>query len=115
MWLPKPLPWIPPDHDDATVYAIRAVAEGLANDSQQKLFWRYLMYVTKASDEFQDLSFRPSGEKAGARGEATDFAEGMRFVGMMIRKLLRPEFTPKSQDAEPATKSVQQRLRDRRQ
>jgi len=111
MWLPKKHPWLPPDHDDATVYAVRALAEGIANDSQQKLAWRYLMYVTGASEEFADLSYRPDSE-GGSRDTA--FAEGKRFVGLMIRKLLRGEFTPKPQSTEtPVT--VQQRLRQRRE
>jgi len=110
MWLPKKHPWLPPDHDDATVYAVRALAEGLANDSQQKLAWRYLMYVTGASEEFADLSYRPDTE-GGSRDTA--FAEGKRFVGMMIRKLLRGEFTPKS-EATAAPESVRERLRQRR-
>jgi len=111
MWLPKKNPWIPPDHDEHVVYAVRALAEGIASDSQQKLVWRYLMYVTGASEEFADLSYRPDSE--GGRRD-TDFAEGKRFVGLMIRKLLRGEFTPKSNPTEALT-TVQQRLRQRRE
>lgn len=110
MWLPKPKPWLPPDHDDATVYAVRALSDGVANDSQQRLAWRYLMYVTGASEEFADLSYRPDSE--GGRRD-TDFAEGKRFVGLMIRKLLRGEFTPKT-EAATAPESVRERLRQRR-
>lgn len=111
LWLPQPMPWNPPSHDDDVVIAIRALATGTANSAHQALVWRYLMYVTKASDEFQDLSFRPGGEE-GRR--ATDFADGSRFVGMMIRKLLRPEFTPKSKIPEiPPT--IQKRMRQRRE
>jgi len=109
MWLPAKNPWHPPEYDEETVYAIRAVAEGIANDGQQKLFWRYLMYVTKASEEFADLSYRPDSE--GGRRD-TDFAEGKRFVGLMLRKLLRAEVNPKTEEA--PTKSVQERLRQRR-
>lgn len=110
VWLPKSLPWIPPDHTDEVVMAIRAFEAGNANAGQQQTAWRYLMYLTRASGEFQDLSFRPGGAE-GRR--ATDFAEGMRFVGMMLRKLLRPEFTP--QPKTPALPvSVQKRFRERR-
>ena len=91
-WLPRPEPHLPPYHDPDIVLALRAWSMGTANAEQQKLAWRYTMYVAKASDEFQDLSYRPHKE---GRGSATDFAEGSRFVGMMLRKLLRPEFTPK--------------------
>jgi hypothetical protein len=82
---------MPPDHDESVVYAVRAIATGTANDGQQLLFWRYLNYVCASSDEFQDMSFRPA-EHGGDRD--TCFAEGKRFAGAMIRKLLRPEFTP---------------------
>jgi hypothetical protein len=112
-WLPKPLPWIPPDYSDDVVMAVRAFEAGNANEAQQKMVWRYLMYVTKATDEFQDLSFRPGGGTAGAPGEATNFAEGSRFVGMMFRKLLRAELTPKP----PVTSvplPVQKRMKARR-
>lgn len=111
MWLPKPQPWLPPDHDDEVVGAVRAIEHGNANSAQQQTFWRYLMYVTAATEEFADLSFRPD-DKGGKR--ATDFAEGKRFVGLMIRKLLRPEFTPKPESPE-MPKAIQQRLRERRE
>lgn len=110
MWLPKAEPHLPPDHDEEVVYAIRAVEQGIANAAQQQTFWRYLMYVTGASEEFNDLSYRPGGSK-GRR--ATDLAEGKRFVGLMIRKLLRPEFTPKPASESPST-MIQERLKSRR-
>lgn len=112
-WLPKPLPWMSPDYTDDVVMAIRAFEAGNANEGQQKTVWRYLMYLTKASEEFQDLSFRPSGANSGAPGEATFFAEGSRFVGMMLRKLLRPECTPKPQSSK-APLPIQKRMRQRR-
>ena len=108
-WLPKSLPWIPPDHDESVVNAVRAFKAGIANAYQQQVAWRYLMYVTRATDEFQDLSFRPGGEE-GRR--ASDFAEGSRFVGMMFNKLLRPEFTPKPPPVIQPT--IQKRMRQRR-
>jgi hypothetical protein len=110
-WLPKPWPWLPSDYSDDVVMAVRQLADGKANEAQQKLAWRWLMYVTAASDEFQDLSFRPGGED-GRR--ATDFADGKRFVGMQVKKLLRPELTPKPIETSPASLSVQKRLRSRR-
>lgn len=111
MWLPKPQPWLPPDHDEEAVAAVRAVEHGNANAAQQQAFFRYLMYVTAATEEFADLSFRPE-DKGGTR--ATDFAEGKRFVGLMIRKLLRSEFTPKPQEPEMAA-TIQKRLKARRE
>jgi hypothetical protein len=105
-WLPKKEPHEPPDYDEDVVYAVRAVSNGSANEGQQKLFWRWLMYVTKASEEFQDMSYRPG--ETGVR--AMDFAEGKRFVGMQVRKMLHPVLTPKPK--KPAT--PRQSLRDLR-
>lgn len=112
-WLPKPLPWEAPDYTDDVVMSVRALVEGKANAAQQQMVWRYLMYLTKGSDEFQDLSFRPSSPKTGMQGEATIFAEGSRFIGMMLRKLLRPECTPRPSTPSPSL-SIQKRLRARR-
>lgn len=97
VWRPKKDPWLPPDHDESSIYAIRALANGTANDGQQKTAWAYLMYLTGAAEEFADLSYRPGPE--GRRD--TDFAEGKRFVGLQIRKLLRPEYTPQGHIGEP--------------
>jgi hypothetical protein len=89
-WRPKKEPWLPHDYDESTIMAVRAFASGVANDGQQKTVWDYFMYLTGASERFADLSFRP-----GADGQrATDFAEGKRFVGMQLRKLMAPELTP---------------------
>lgn len=91
--------------------AIRAIQSGTANAAQQMLFWKYLAYVTGTSDEFADLSYRPAA-KGGP--EATGFAEGKRFVGLMMRKLLRPEFTPKPRVVDPPA-TIQKRFRARAQ
>lgn len=109
-WLPKPLPWMSPDYTDDVVMAIRAFEAGNANEGQQRTVWRYLMYVTRASEEFADLSFRPE-DKGGER--ATIFAEGARFVGLMLRKLLRAECTPKTQSPQ-SNQPIQKRMRARR-
>lgn len=104
-WLPKKEPHDPPDYDEDVVYAVRAVSLGSANEGQQKLFWTWLMYVTKASEEFQDMSYRPG--ETGVR--AMDFAEGKRFVGMQVRKMLHPALTPHK-----TTPTLRQSLRDKR-
>ena len=90
-WKPKSLPWEPVDYDDEVVYAVRAFWEGKALPHQQTLVREWLMYLTGAGDGFADLSFRPGSD--GQR--ATDFAEGKRFVGLQIRKMLHPLVTPK--------------------
>ncbi len=111
-WLPKLEPHLPPDYDDDVVYAVRAVANGAASEPQQKLFWAWLMYVTKASEEFQDMSYRPG--ETGVR--AMDFAEGKRFVGMQVRKMLHPAVTPKPKpDKKRPTLRDMRAKRDERQ
>src|SRR5688572_718237 len=93
-WLPKKDPHHPPDHDDAVIWAWRAFVQGKATESQQTTLRDYIAYITGTSDEFADLSYRPGAEGRGA----TDFAEGKRFVGLMLRKLSRPELTPRGKD-----------------
>lgn len=92
-WLPKAHPWAPPGYSDQDIWAVRALERGKASESQQLRAWHFIMYITKASEQFADLSFRPGEE--GRR--ATDFAEGKRFPGLMLRKLLRPELTPRGE------------------
>lgn len=91
-WKPKALPWESPDRSDEVVYAIRALHESAALPHQQKLIWDWLQYITAAGDGYQDLSFRPGPD--GQR--ATDFAEGKRFIGLQMRKMLHPAVTPKA-------------------
>lgn len=109
-WLPKPEPWLPPDHDEEVVMAVRALWACNANAGQQETLRRYLMYLTKADEEFADLPFRPEN-RGGQR--ATDFALGMLFVGQQLRKLLRPEYTP-NHTPPVATLPVAERLRAKR-
>jgi hypothetical protein len=90
-WRPKQQPWEAPDYDDEVVYAARAFFKGEALPHQQVKLRDWLMYVSGAGEGYDDLSFRPGPD--GAR--ATDFAEGKRFVGLQLRKMLRAEVTPK--------------------
>jgi hypothetical protein len=92
-WFPKKEPWLPADTDDDTIYAIRALYAGNANDAQQKRAWAWIQYVSGADD----MSFRP--ESAGGE-RATAFAEGKRFVGQQIRKMLDPAMTPRAKSAD---------------
>lgn len=91
-WTPKATPWMPHDYDDDVIMAVRQFSEGKANAGQQKLAWDWLMYVTACTEEYADLSFRPGEE--GRR--ATDFAEGKRFVGLQVRKMLHPALNPEA-------------------
>lgn len=91
-WKHKALPWEAADYDEKVVYAVRALSLGEALPHQQQLVWEWLGYITGAGDGHQDLSFRPGPD--GQR--ATDFAEGKRWVGLHIRKMLHPSVTPKA-------------------
>lgn len=72
----------PPVYDDATCAALRAIAGGTATAGQQRAVLDWI--VNKAAATY-DLSYRP-----GADGDRdTAFAEGRRFVGLQIVKLMR--------------------------
>jgi hypothetical protein len=101
-WVPRAEPHEPPYYDEEITRAIVAVSRGVANPEQQLVFWNYVMYVTKASDQFQDLSYRP-GEKGVL---ATAFAEGSRWVGATLRKHLRLDVKAKQAAPPPKPTSV---------
>ena len=90
-WKAKVKPYEPADYDEDVIYAVRALSAGTALPHQQKVAWDWLMYVTGTGD-FQELSFRPGGAE-GTR--ETDFAEGKRFVGLQVLKMLHSMVTPK--------------------
>ncbi len=69
----------------ADLYAVRAVYEGTANEGQQR---RAFEWILRHACGIYDLSYRPGGDEGG---RATDFAEGRRFAGLQIAKLLQPE------------------------
>lgn len=75
-------PWLPPPYDLADASAIQALARGDADGPAQK---RALRWIMESACATYDMSYRPGGED-GRRD--TDFAEGRRFVGGQIRKLL---------------------------
>ena len=88
-WAPKKDPWMPASYDEDVVYAVSAFAKGKANEVQQRLVWEWVMYVSGVDD----ISYRP-----GVSGERdTSFAEGKKFVGTQIRKMLHPAVQPKSE------------------
>lgn len=76
--LPADDPRNPADYSKGIVYAAKAMAAGNANDDQQKNFMRWL--VNECCGTY-DVSFRSDD-----RG--TCFAEGKRFVGLSLVKLL---------------------------
>ncbi|QGY29771.1 Bbp19 family protein [Pantoea cypripedii] len=60
------------------VYALKAMGKGVATESQQKLILAELMSLTG----YYDLSYRPDSERD------TAFAEGKRFIGAQLVKLI---------------------------
>lgn len=79
----KHAPWLPPKYEVADAVALQHLAEGRANPDMQK---RALNWIINQAANTYDLSFRPGGYD-GVR--ETDFAEGRRFVGLEIVKLLK--------------------------
>ena len=68
----------PVPYTKAIVFAAKAVAAGTANDDQQKRFARWL--ITDLCGTY-DQSYRPDDR-------STCFAEGKRFVGLSVVKLV---------------------------
>lgn len=80
------------------VYAIRALCQGTASETQQVLAMEWIVHC---GSRYYDLSYRPGDHRP------SDFLEGRRFVGAQIVRLLNPSYTP---DPEPETE--QQRAPD---
>lgn len=74
--------WLPPKYEIADAYAVQAVERGQADEGMQK---RALDWIIQMAAGTYEVSYR-----AGADGDReTAFAEGRRFVGIQIVKLLR--------------------------
>lgn len=71
-------PWYPTKYSVADVVAFQAIEKGEASPDQQKRVVEWLVSLTGLND----LSYRPDSQRD------TDFAEGKRFVGLQIRKML---------------------------
>lgn len=79
---PRQRAWIPPDYNDAHVTALQALSRGEANEKEQK---RALDWIINNCAGTYELSFR-SDQDGGDR--ETAFAEGRRFVGMQVVKMV---------------------------
>ncbi|API59525.1 hypothetical protein BSL82_09550 [Tardibacter chloracetimidivorans] len=75
-----PQAFTPPDYDVADVEAFQALARG---DCPSHLQQRALRWVIEAAAGTYDLSYRPTSDRD------TCFAEGRRFVGLQIVKMLK--------------------------
>ncbi len=76
-------PWEPVQYEPADVAALQAMLRGEADVHQQQ---RALKWVIEQAAGTYDQSFWPGGED-GRRN--SDFAEGRRFVGNTIVKMMR--------------------------
>ena len=79
---PRDPAWMPPAYVAADVEALQALQRGDANPDQQA---RALEWIVKTGAGAYELSFRSDAD--GGERE-TAFAEGRRFVGLQIVKLL---------------------------
>lgn len=94
-------PWqIPIGIENADIFALQAIERGTANASQQK---RAIAFIERDLCATDRMSFYPGGDD-GRR--ASDFAEGKRWVGGQLRRLLklRPDHggRPSQEPPEPA-------------
>jgi hypothetical protein len=76
-------PWEPAHYEAADASAIQALLRGDADEHQQQRALKWIIEVAAAT---YDQSFWPGGED-GKRN--TDFAEGRRFVGNSVVKMLK--------------------------
>ncbi len=80
--LPPREPWKPAAYETADAYALKALRDGEATPEQQV---RALDWIVMTACETYNMSYRPGGPD-GDRDTA--FAEGKRFVGLQIVKML---------------------------
>lgn len=80
-------PWQIPPIEDADIFALQAVARGIANEGQQRAAWDFITRILCRPDV---MTFQPGGHE-GER--ATSFAEGKRWVATQLRRFekMRPE------------------------
>lgn len=71
--------YVPPEWEVADAGALQALVRGDASEHQQQ---RAIDYIIRKLAGTYDLSYRPDSDRD------TAFAEGRRFVGLQIVKLL---------------------------
>lgn len=91
-------PWKPVPYDDIDVAALKALAAGVANEGQQK---RALRWIVETAAHTYDLSYRPGPD--GDRDTA--FAEGSRFVGQQVVKLINMPAKPAQEEPDARSTS----------
>lgn len=86
-YAPQAKAYVPAGYTKPDVYAIKALQNGIATPEQQKAA---LWWIINICADTYGMSFRPGGPE-GQR--ETDFAEGKRFVGNQIVKLVNYDVT----------------------
>ena len=76
----KSAPWFPTAYEKADAKAIQQLADGTASPEQQQ---RALKWIINNACGTYDLTYHPTGDRD------TCFAEGRRFVGLQIVKMLK--------------------------
>lgn len=76
---PGARPYQPSPCDRADVFAMKALAQGMASEGQQK---RALEWILKIASGIADNTYYPDSERDSA------FASGKRFVGLEIMGLI---------------------------
>ncbi len=84
-------PWHPHPWSEKDAYAIQAVAKGIANEVQQR---QALDWIIRCAGTYDATFF--VGQQ-----DATNFAEGMRHVGLQIVKLVNLSASAISKQQEP--------------
>lgn len=76
----KNAPWYPPEYELADINAFKGLQAGTATPEQQM---RALKWIIENACATYELSYRPTSDRD------TSFAEGRRFVGLQVVKLLK--------------------------
>lgn len=102
------MPWelpegFPSAHWTSEIVSLQCLAQGTADEFQQRLAWKFIVEVLCRTDE---QTFFPEGQ-GGDRVSA--FAEGLRWVGRMMRMVsrLRPSGPVNLRDEPPPMPAAQ--------
>jgi len=79
---PRDPAWKPVDYRHTDVIALKALSEGKANEAQQKSVLDWIVHVAAGTYELSYRSDADGGERE------TAFAEGRRFVGLQVVKMV---------------------------
>jgi hypothetical protein len=76
----KTAAWTPVPYEESDIRAVQALANGTASPDEQRAVMLFIINTVAGT---YDMSFRPESERD------TCFAEGRRFVGLTLIKLLK--------------------------